>query len=45
MGVILRSHLMIGPGPPTQFILYVFSGVHDPASRPRQVVDAIFSME
>ena len=26
IGVILRIHLMIGPDPPTQFILYVFMG-------------------
>ena len=29
IGVICRIHLMIGPGPPTQLIPYVFYGVHD----------------
>ena len=28
-GVIYRIHWMIGTDPPTQFILYVFHGVHD----------------
>ena len=46
IGVIYRIHLMIGPGPPTQFILYVFNGVHDWGwSSPRQDVDFILSME
>ena len=44
IGVIWRIHLMIGPDPPTQFILYVFYGAHGPGwSRPRQE-NGVFSM-
>ena len=46
IGIIYRIHLMIRPDPSTQFILYVFYGVHDwGLSRPRQDVDVILSME
>ena len=42
MGVIYCIHLMIVPVPSTQFILYVFNGVHDfGKSRSRQDVDVI----
>ena len=46
IGVILRIHLMIGPDPLTQFILYMFYGVHIRGLfRSRQEVDVIFSMD
>ena len=34
---------MIGPDHRTQFILYLFYGVHDRGSRPRQEVDVILA--
>ena len=45
IGDIYRIHLMIEPNRSTQFILYVFYGVHDwGLSRPMQDVDVILSM-
>ena len=36
IGVIYRIHLMIGPDPSTQSILYVFYGVHDSGDKAGQ---------
>ena len=45
IGVIYRIHFMIGPDPPTQFILYVFYGVNDcRLSRSRKDIDVILCM-